>query len=112
LFKDLADEDKEKVVSIHLDIRAKINCFEILNIDGVEFSLISPRELFKGIFLTNSTGFILIHNHQSGDTSPSKNDLEIIKRIQRTTKDLDVEFIDFVIIGDDGKFWSWRLKKK
>jgi len=112
LFKDLSKEDREKVVSIHLNARAKINCFEILSIGGIDLAFISPRDVFKGVLLTNSTGFILIHNHPSGDPSPSKNDLEMIKRIERITKDLDVEFIDFVIIGDDGKFWSWRFKKK
>jgi len=112
LFKDLADEDKEKVVSIHLDIRAKINCFEILSIGGVEFSLVSPRELFKGIFLTNSTGFILLHNHPSGDPSPSNKDLEMIKDLEKRSKAVDLNFVDFIIIGDDGKFWSWKFKKK
>jgi len=111
LFKDLSSEDKEKVVSIHFNARMKINCFEILSIGGVDLAYISPRDVFKGVLLTNSTGFILLHNHPTGNPTPSDADLKMIKRITRITKDLDVKFIDFVIIGDNSRFWSWRFKK-
>jgi DNA repair protein RadC len=109
LFKDLSKEDKEKVVSIHFNARMQINCFEILSIGGVDLAFISPRDVFKGVLLTNSTGFILLHNHPTGDPTPSDNDVKMIEQIQRITKDLEVVFIDFVIIGDKSKFWSWRF---
>jgi len=110
LFKDLSKEDKEKVVSIHFNARMQINCFEILSIGGVDLALVSSRDVFKGVLLTNSTGFILIHNHPSGDPTSSKDDLEIIKELKEQSKIMKLDFIDFVIIGDNGKFWSWRFE--
>jgi len=112
LFKDLSNEDKEKVVSIHFNARMKINCFGILSIGGIDLALVSSRDVFKGVLLTNSTGFILIHNHPSGDPTPSKDDLETIKELKEQSKIMKLNFTDFVIIGDNGKFWSWRFKKK
>ncbi|MAG44829.1 hypothetical protein CL633_02980 [bacterium] len=112
IFKDLEKEDKEKVVSVHFNARMKINCFEVLSIGGVDLAFVSPREVFKGVLLTNSTGMILLHNHPSGDPAPSDNDLKMIKLVQKTAKLLDTDFIDFIIIGDDGKFWSWRFEEK
>lgn len=112
IFQDLEKEDKEKVVSVHFNARMKINCFEILSIGGVDLAFVSPREVFKGVLLTNSTGVILLHNHPSGDPTPSENDLKMIKLVQKTAKLLDTDFIDFIIIGDDGKFWSWRFEEK
>jgi len=69
LFKDLEKEDKEKVISVHLNARAEMNCFEVLSIGGTEFSLISPREVFKGLLLTKAlfwsiTTLQVIQHHQ------------------------------------------------
>ena len=113
IFRYLEKEDKEKVISVHLNARAETNCFEVLSVGGTEFSLISPREVFKSLLLTNSTGFILIHNHPSGNPAPSAQDLQMIKELQRITEQhFDMDFVDFVIIGDDSKFWSWRFEPK
>lgn len=111
IFKDLEKEDKEKVVSVHFNARMKMNCFEILSIGGIDMAFILPREVFKGIVLTNSVGFILLHNHPSGDPEPSSNDLKMIKLLKTAAKVLDLNFIDFIIVGDNGKFWSWRFEE-
>lgn len=112
IFKDLEKEDKEKVISVHFNARMEMNCFEVLSIGGTEFSLVSPKEVFKGLLLTNSTGFIVMHNHPSGDPAPSDKDLQIVKELQHITEEhFDMNFIDFIIIGDNGKFWSWKFRK-
>jgi len=111
LFKDLEKEDKEKVISVHFNARLEMNCFEVLSIGGTDLALILPREVFKGIVLTNSVGFILMHNHPSGDPTPSSNDLKMIKLLQKTAKLLDLNFVDFLIVGDN-KFWSWKFEPK
>ena len=112
LFRYLEKEDKEKVISLHFNARMMINCFEVLSIGGIDLALILPREVFKGVLLTNSSGFILLHNHPSGNPAPSVNDLKMIDDLQEIAKRLGVDFVDFVIIGDDSKFWSWRFESK
>jgi len=111
LFKDLEKEDKEKVISLHLNARQIPNCFEVLSIGGVDLALVSAKDVFKGVLLTNSTGFILVHNHPSGDPSPSEQDQSIIKKLEKQAKIMEIDFIDFLIIGDN-KFWSWKFEKK
>ncbi|MAG44430.1 hypothetical protein CL633_00900 [bacterium] len=111
IFKDLETSDKEKVISLHLNARQIPNCFEVLSIGGVDLALVSAKDVFKGVLLTNSTGFILVHNHPSGDPTPSKQDQEIIKKLEKQAKIMEIDFIDFIIVGDN-KFWSWRFKKE
>jgi DNA repair protein RadC len=100
IFKDLEKEDKEKVISVHFNARMKMNCFEVLSVGGTDMAFILPREVFKGLVLTNSVGFILLHNHPSGDPTPSDNDLKMIKELRHTAeKHLDLNFIDFIIVA-------------
>lgn len=105
IFKSMQWEDKEQMISVHLNTHLEINCYEILSIGGVGECMISAREIFKGILLSNSPNFILIHNHPSGDPEPSKADLEVIHKIKQQAELIGLRLIDFVIIGDDG-FWS------
>ena len=107
LFKDLEKEDKEKILSVHVNSKMIINCFEVLTIGGVDLALISAKDVFKGVLLTNSTGFILIHNHPSGDPTPSEQDFAMIKKLQKQAKIMEINFVDFIIVGDNGSFWSW-----
>lgn len=111
IFKDLEKEDKEKVISLHLNAQQKPNCFEVLSIGGIDLALISAKDVFKGVLLTNSTGFILVHNHPSGDPTPSQQDQEIIKKLVKQAEIMEIDFIDFIIVGDN-KFWSWKFEKK
>lgn len=101
-----------KQAFLFFNSRMKMNCFEILSIGGIDLALISNRDIFKGVLLTNSTGYILIHNHPSGDPSPSDDDFAIIKELKKQSKIMKINFINFVIIGDNDKFWSWKFKKK
>jgi len=107
LFKGLEHSDKEKVVGIYLDARMMINGFEVVSIGGSYESYFSPKEIFKGILLTNSVYFIVVHNHPSGNPEPSPADRRIIKKLETAAHHMDVRMRDFIIIGDD-EFWSWK----
>ena len=66
---------------------------------------IEPRQIFEETIKTGMSKFILVHNHPSGDATPSRQDLELTKCIQEGAKLLGLQLIDHIIIGD-GSFQS------
>ena len=70
-------------------------------------SIVTPRELFIRLFLCGAHAFFLIHNHPSGDITPSSEDDELTKRIISAGKMLNVRLIDHVIIADH-MYYSYR----
>jgi DNA repair protein RadC len=63
-------------------------------------SIIHPREVFKNAILSNANSIILVHNHPSGDINPSKEDIEVTKRLREVGNLLGIKVLDHVIIGD------------
>jgi DNA repair protein RadC len=70
-------------------------------------SIITPRELFVRLFLCGAHAFFLIHNHPSGDTTPSSEDNALTKRVITSGKTLNVELLDHVIVADR-MYYSYR----
>jgi len=73
-------------------------------------SLAHPREIFHSAIKSSASRVILIHNHPSGDPSPSEADLQLTERLIEAGELLGITVLDHVIIGN-GKWWSWREKK-
>ena len=77
-------------------------------------TLAHPREIFRAVILASGTGFICVHNHPSGDPSPSAADTQLTRTIREAARVMDIEFLDHVIIGspecDPAKkgFYSFR----
>ena len=76
-----------------------ISC-ETISIGNLNSSLVHPRELFKIAIKKSAASLILIHNHPSGDPTPSHEDIQITKRIIEAGKLLGIEVLDHIIIGD------------
>lgn len=67
----------------------------------VNASLVSPRELFIEALEKQAVAIILIHNHPSGDTTPSENDILLTKRVQEAGRLIGIELLDHIIIGNN-----------
>ena len=66
----------------------------------VDRSLISPREVFVRLFLCGANCFVAVHNHPSGDPTPSVQDFSITKRLKECSEMMGVNFLDHIVIGD------------
>jgi DNA repair protein RadC len=77
LFRDLAQEAKENFVALHLDAKNRIICFDKVSIGSLNASIVHPREVYKTALLSSAAAVLFIHNHPSGDTAPSREDIEI-----------------------------------
>lgn len=103
--------DREHLVRLDLDVRGQLISEETVAIGTVDTVLISPRELLRGALMAGATRFIVAHNHPSGDPSPSDEDMAFAKRLDKAATLMDVQLDDFIIVGDNGHFWSWRISR-
>ena len=99
--------DRERALVLYLDTRNKLNGIQELAIGEREASLVPRDVIFRTALLTNSSGFIMIHNHPSGEVTPSGADINTANILREGAKLLDMQLLDFMIVGD-GKYYSFR----
>ncbi len=97
--KDMARLKKEHLRGLYLDTRNKLIRDEVIAIGTLNASLAHPREIFHPAIDSHAAAILLVHNHPSGDPSPSKDDIELTKQVHKASKILDIEVLDHVIIG-------------
>ena len=98
--ESLRHEERERVILIMLDQKLQLICDAGLSIGTIRESIVSPRELFLMALKEKAVQIILVHNHPSGDPSPSKADLEITERIRMLGAMMEIPLTDHIIIGD------------
>ena len=104
----LAGADREHFVVVCLDTKSNVNALNTVSVGTLNSSLVHPREVFKAAILANSNAIILCHNHPSGDPSPSKEDMEVTKRLVEAGNIMGIEVLDHVVIGDNGNYVSLK----
>ncbi len=95
---DIRGSKKEHFVVFYLDSRNQEIKREIISIGTINASLVHPREVFEGAIKNNASSIILVHNHPSGDTEPSQDDIEVTKKLVYAGKILDIQVIDHIIV--------------
>jgi len=100
LFSFLNQETKEYFITLHLDGKNRIVCMEEVSVGSLNQSIVHPREVFKTALLSSAAAIVLIHNHPSGDPSPSREDREITRRLKEAGDLLGIRVLDHIIIGD------------
>lgn len=108
--KMLDGSDREKLLLCCLNTKNEPTNLNIVSIGSLNSSIVHPREVFKLAILGNSASIILFHNHPSGDTTPSKEDINITERIKEAGKIIGIELIDHIILGDENKYTSLKEK--
>ena len=93
--------DREYFVVICLDTKNQPTNFSVVSIGSLNKSIVHPREIFKVAILSNSAKIITLHNHPSGDSTPSVQDKDITERLAEAGELLGIELIDHVIVGDE-----------
>lgn len=99
LFHFLKDESKEHFIALHLDGKNKIVCIDNVSTGSLNASIVHPRETFKACLLSSAAAVILVHNHPSGDPTPSREDLELTGRLKEAGELLGIRVMDHIIIG-------------
>ena len=98
--------DRERLLRVDLDGQNRIIGEEVISVGTADAAIMSPREVFRGALLNGASRVIVIHNHPSGNTEPSREDLVVREKLEEAGELLAVPMIDFVIIGENGRYWS------
>ena len=100
IFRGLRDEAKEHFIALHLDGKNRILCFDRVSVGSLNQSIVNPRDLFKTACLSSAASLIIAHNHPTGDPTPSREDIEITRRLKEAGDLLGIKLLDHIIIGD------------
>ena len=99
--EEMRHQKQEQMKLLMLNSKSKLLGEKDISKGTVNASLVSPRELFIEALEKQAVAIILIHNHPSGDTTPSENDIFLTKRVQEAGKLIGVELLDHIIIGNN-----------
>ena len=109
LMEEMRYLKKEHMKLVLLNIKCNLISVEEISIGSLNASIVHPREIFKPAIRKSSASIIMVHNHPSGDPSPSSEDVSITARIAEAGKLIGIELVDHIIIGD-GKYISMKEK--
>ncbi len=98
--------DREQFLVVPLDGKNRVLGFHVVSVGTLTASLVHPREVFKIVLLANAAAIILVHNHPSGDPTPSAEDVAITRRLKDAGDILGIRILDHVVIGD-GRYVSF-----
>ena len=105
--EQLRHRDTECVYLLNLDNKGRMLSDKRLSDGSVRMSLISPREVFLEALRSKAVSIILIHNHPSGDPTPSKSDVSLTKNVHTIGEMMNIPLTDHIIIGDN-RYISFR----
>ncbi len=107
----LKNEKQEHFYIVMLNTKNHIIGEQLISRGILDASIIHPREIFKEAIKNSSSKILVVHNHPSGDPTPSKEDIEVTKKLIEIGEMINIHVLDHVIVGNEG-FWSWIEKKK
>ena len=105
----LRHEEQELLICMMLDTKNHLLGEEMVFKGTVNSSLVNPREIFLTAVSYHAVGILLVHNHPSGDPTPSRADMDFTERVRRAGDILGIPLIDHIIIGDH-RFLSFRQR--
>lgn len=97
---------QENLMAIFLDNKNKLIAYKTIFIGTINMSVSHPREIFKEAMKNSSVYIILVHNHPSGDPTPSVADLRFTNQVYKTSKIIGIPLLDHIIIGNN-KYYSF-----
>ncbi|WP_419393169.1 RadC family protein [Cytobacillus praedii] len=97
----LADKDREHFIVASLDTKNQPVSINVCHIGSLNASIVHPREVMKSAILSNAASIIVGHNHPSGLPEPSKEDIEVTRRLAEAGKIIGIDVLDHIIVGDE-----------
>jgi len=91
---------QEHFYALLLNVKNQVLSKELISVGSINSSIVHPREVFKQAIIKNASSLIVLHNHPSGDPTPSREDIEVTKRLSETGKIIGIEILDHIVIGD------------
>lgn len=96
------DESKEQLIVMLLNTRYSFISYSLVSMGTLNESVAHPREIFRPAIVAGAYAIVLMHNHPSGDPSPSQPDHSLTRRLKEVGELLQIQLLDHVIAGDYG----------
>ena len=100
--------DREHFWCLSLNTKNRLLRMAEVSIGSLNASIVHPRELFKEAVKVSAASIVLVHNHPTGDPTPSGADVQLTRRLVKAGDVLGIEVLDHVVIGDGGEHSSLR----
>jgi len=97
----LEEKDREYFIVASLDTKNQPVSINVCHIGSLNSSIVHPREVLKSAILSNAASIIVGHNHPSGKTEPSQEDIEVTKRLIEAGNIIGIDVLDHIIVGND-----------
>ena len=97
---DFSNLTEERVMIVLVNSKNFVIKKEFINFGSINYSIIDVRKIIKKVLILDASGFFLIHNHPSGDSSPSLEDEKVTKEIFNLSSKMNIRFLDHIIIGE------------
>jgi DNA repair protein RadC len=94
----LVEADREKFVVVCLDTKNQPTAINVCHVGSLNASIVHPREVMKAAILSNSASIIVAHNHPSGHCEPSREDIEVTKRLVEAGRIVGIDVLDHLIV--------------
>ena len=101
IMEDMRYLKQEHFIALLLNTKNQIIGKETVTVGTLNSSLVHPREVFKPAIKKSSSAIIVVHNHPSGDPTPSKEDIDVTNRLIKAGELLGIDVLDHIVIGDN-----------
>jgi len=108
---EMSHLEQEHFVVIFLNIKSEVITYETIFKGTIHQTLIHPRELFKTAIKLSAAAVIFVHNHPTGDSTPSKADIEATEGLKDASRIVGIDLIDHIVIGKK-EYYSIRERRK
>ena len=107
--EQIQDLDREQFIIACLNTKNEPTNISVVAVGSLNKAIVHPREVFKTAILSNAASVMAFHNHPSGETTPSQQDIQLTNRLYEAGELLGIKLLDHLIIGD-GSFTSLKEK--
>jgi DNA repair protein RadC len=96
----LRNADREHFFAVLLSTKNHVLAVELISVGSLSASIVHPREVFKRAIVRSAAAMLLVHNHPSGDLTPSAEDVELTRRLMSAGELLGIRVLDHLIVGE------------
>lgn len=108
MMEEMRMADREMVFILNMTAKGKVLNMEVASIGSLTQAEVIPRDLLKSAVLSNAACMIMMHNHPSGDPTPSSVDFNITSRMKLAAELLGICLLDHIIVGERGSYYSFH----
>lgn len=105
---ELHEFPEERFYVLYLDTRNEVTGFQEITKGLMDRSHVHPREVFRGAILNSTSKIIVAHNHPTGDTSPSIQDINVTNNLIEAGEILGIKIVDHIIVGESKGQYNFR----